>query len=171
MFTNIDNLLNVRRELLPIATTNREKLDAVDAYAEVVAGAASSDAAKMDIDLDPLLMSTVNLDKNNASSSTSSDPSEYIIDIREYDVPYYLRVAIDKDIRVGLWYTVTVDPEGTSVKCIQDRVERPDPVVMAFDIETTKDPLKFPDSSHDQIMMISYMIDGQVRFSSSLYLS
>jgi len=36
-----------------------------------------------------------------------------------------------------------------------------DPVVLAFDIETTKLPLKFPDSSIDQIMMISYMIDGQ----------
>ena len=38
-----------------------------------------------------------------------------------------------------------------------------DPVVLAFDIETTKLPLKFPDSSTDSIMMISYMIDGQVR--------
>lgn len=33
---------------------------------------------------------------------------------------------------------------------------------MAFDIETTKLPLKFPDAETDQIMMISYMIDGQV---------
>ena len=32
---------------------------------------------------------------------------------------------------------------------------------MAFDIETTKAPLKFPDQQNDQIMMISYMIDGQ----------
>ena len=38
-----------------------------------------------------------------------------------------------------------------------------EPVVLAFDIETTKLPLKFPDSSTDSIMMISYMIDGQVR--------
>jgi DNA polymerase epsilon subunit 1 len=34
---------------------------------------------------------------------------------------------------------------------------------MAFDIETTKAPLKFPDNQTDQVMMISYMIDGQVR--------
>lgn len=40
-------------------------------------------------------------------------------------------------------------------------IERPDFIVLAFDIETTKLPLKFPDSSVDQIMMISYMIDGQ----------
>jgi DNA polymerase epsilon subunit 1 len=36
-----------------------------------------------------------------------------------------------------------------------------EPIVLAFDIETTKLPLKFPDSSIDQIIMISYMIDGQ----------
>lgn len=35
-------------------------------------------------------------------------------------------------------------------------------MVLAFDIETTKLPLKFPDTETDQIMMISYMIDGQV---------
>jgi len=32
---------------------------------------------------------------------------------------------------------------------------------LAFDIETTKDPLKFPDSTWDMIMMISYMVDGK----------
>jgi DNA polymerase epsilon subunit 1 len=36
-----------------------------------------------------------------------------------------------------------------------------EPTVLAFDIETTKLPLKFPDAAIDQIMMISYMIDGQ----------
>ena len=40
-------------------------------------------------------------------------------------------------------------------------MQRADPVVMAYDIETTKLPLKFPDAAIDQIMMISYMIDGQ----------
>lgn len=34
-------------------------------------------------------------------------------------------------------------------------------MILAYDIETTKLPLKFPDSSIDQIMMISYMIDGK----------
>ena len=37
-----------------------------------------------------------------------------------------------------------------------------EPIVFAYDIETTKLPLKFPDAASDQIMMISYMIDGQV---------
>ena len=65
----------------------------------------------------------------------------------------------------GHWYTVKVN--GISHIEITERTDllhRPDPVVMAFDIETTKLPLKFPDSSIDSIMMISYMIDGQVRF-------
>ena len=48
-----------------------------------------------------------------------------------------------------------------SLTCIEERLQRADPVVFAFDIETTKLPLKFPDASFDQVMMISYMIDGQ----------
>jgi DNA polymerase epsilon subunit 1 len=40
-------------------------------------------------------------------------------------------------------------------------LSRPDPVVLAYDIETTKLPLKFPNSEIDHIMMISYMVDGQ----------
>jgi len=39
---------------------------------------------------------------------------------------------------------------------------------MAYDIETTKLPLKFPDPSIDCIMMISYMIDAQVWVISNL---
>jgi hypothetical protein len=89
------------------------------------------------------------------------DPREGIIDVREYDVPYYLRVAIDNDIRVGLWYAVTFTAGQPSFKNIPERVKRADPVVMAYDIETTKAPLKFPDQAIDQVMMISYMVDGQ----------
>ncbi|KAK9939857.1 hypothetical protein M0R45_016539 [Rubus argutus] len=33
--------------------------------------------------------------------------------------------------------------------------------ICAFDIETTKLPLKFPDAEYDLIMLISYMVDGQ----------
>lgn len=39
-------------------------------------------------------------------------------------------------------------------------IERPDFRIMAFDIETSKLPLKFPDSKIDNIMMISINIDG-----------
>lgn len=87
-----------------------------------------------------------------------------IIDIREYDIPYYVRLAIDLDIRVGLWYTAKVYSNGSAtITRRPDLVHRPDPVVFAFDIETTKLPLKFPDAAIDSIMMISYMIEGRVK--------
>ncbi|GMT29096.1 hypothetical protein PFISCL1PPCAC_20393 [Pristionchus fissidentatus] len=85
------------------------------------------------------------------------------IDIREHDVPLDCRVSIDEKLFVGKWFTV----------CGMDKNRRPsikdhsrgsydpvDPIVLAFDIECTKLPLKFPDATFDEIMMISYMIDG-----------
>ncbi len=65
------------------------------------------------------------------------------------------------DIRIGKWYTVEAKHGVTNLTCIEERIQRADPVVLAYDIETTKLPLKFPDAVIDQIMMISYMIDGQ----------
>lgn len=62
---------------------------------------------------------------------------------------------------MGLWYSITSVTGTTSLTRLTDRVKRADPIVMAYDIETTKQPLKFPDQQTDQIMMISYMIDGQ----------
>ena len=38
--------------------------------------------------------------ENNRQRNGSADASEYILDIREYDVPYHVRVAIDKS-----WYS------------------------------------------------------------------
>uniref|UniRef100_A0AC34GQD3 DNA polymerase epsilon catalytic subunit n=1 Tax=Panagrolaimus sp. ES5 TaxID=591445 RepID=A0AC34GQD3_9BILA len=89
---------------------------------------------------------------------------EYIIDIREYDLPYHMRVCIDEKIFVGLWYSVCGRNTATqlpSIKRNDDIIDPPEPIVCAFDIETTKLPLKFPDSAIDQVMMISYMIDGR----------
>ena len=88
--------------------------------------------------------------------------AQCIIDLREHDIPYHLRVCIDLHLRVGLWYTVQTGSGTCAMSRITGRDVRPDPVVLAFDIETAKAPLKFPDASVDQIMMISYMIDGQV---------
>lgn len=65
------------------------------------------------------------------------------------------------DIRVGVWYFIEAKNGVTSVVRNEDRLAPADPVVLAFDIETCKSPLKFPDATVDQIMMISYMIDGQ----------
>ena len=99
------------------------------------------------------------------SSSTDQlqDYMEFIMDIREHDVPYHVRVSIDLEIFCGLWYKIKCRG-GSELPIIAQRpdiIERPDPIVLAYDIETTKLPLKFPDAQTDQIMMISYMIDGQ----------
>ncbi|VDC07978.1 unnamed protein product [Peniophora sp. CBMAI 1063] len=155
-FRNVQDLLGVRRELLPLATANAEKRSAVDAYADMVA-ATSSATSYMDVD-QPSSSAAWGAEDTTARDK---DPKECIVDIREYDVPYYLRVAMDNEIRVGLWYGVTFNAGQPSFKQIVERVGRPDPVVVAYDIETTKAPLKFPDSAVDQVMMISYMIDGQ----------
>lgn len=73
-----------------------------------------------------------------------------------------------KDYRVGLWYTVQFQSGCLSITA-SSRVLPAEPVVLAFDIETAKAPLKFPDSSIDPIMMISYMIDGQVHYFLDLF--
>lgn len=153
-FRNVSDLLNVRRDLLPLAQANGAKRDAVDAYAEVVS---ASVGASMDVELEGEWAAL----GASSSKGRDQDPREAIIDIREYDVPYYLRVAIDNDLRVGLWFIVTFNEGHPSFKHNVEHVKRPDPVVMAYDIETTKAPLKFPDQAVDQVMMISYMVDGQ----------
>lgn len=43
----------------------------------------------------------------------------------------------------------------------QDLLQRAEPRICAFDIETTKLPLQFPNAEYDQVFMISYMIDRQ----------
>ena len=65
------------------------------------------------------------------------------------------------DIRIGKWYTVEAKHGIVGLTCLEERLQRADPIVLAFDIETTKLPLKFPDAVIDQVMMISYMIDGE----------
>jgi DNA polymerase epsilon subunit 1 len=81
--------------------------------------------------------------------------------MREFDIPYYVRAMIDLDFRVGLWYNVRMSNAKMRIQPIPAKVKRAEPVVLAFDIETSKLPLKFPDAAFDQIIMISYMIDGQ----------
>lgn len=65
------------------------------------------------------------------------------------------------DVRSGLWYDVTVSGSDVLLQRREDLLQRAEVHVCAFDIETTKLPLKFPDAEYDNVMMISYMIDGQ----------
>jgi DNA polymerase epsilon subunit 1 len=82
--------------------------------------------------------------------------------IREYDVRYHERFAIDTNTRCGLWYDVTTTTQGGStLKKREDLIRWAQPIVCAFDIETTKLPLRFPSAEYDQVFMISYMINGK----------
>nr|XP_019702821.2 DNA polymerase epsilon catalytic subunit A isoform X2 [Elaeis guineensis] len=95
------------------------------------------------------------------SKERPQDYIDCITDLREYDVPYHVRFAIDNDVRCGQWYDVNVSSAGILLEKRADLLQRAEVHVCAFDIETTKLPLKFPDAEYDLIMMISYMIDGQ----------
>ncbi|TVY30834.1 DNA polymerase epsilon catalytic subunit A [Lachnellula hyalina] len=150
-FANVNDLLAARRDIMPIAEKNKKNMNAMDTYAEVASANAGFDLFDDDRDDDRRLNASV------------ADASDFIVDIREWDVPYHVRVMIDMaaDIRTGKWYTVEAKHGVTNMTCIEERLQRADPVVMAYDIETTKLPLKFPDAAIDQVMMISYMIDGQ----------
>lgn len=84
-----------------------------------------------------------------------------ILDIREFDVLYRSRVMIDADIRVSFWYKVTFKEQFIhKLEIIEQMNDRPDFVIMAFDIECSKAPLKFPDAKVDEVMMISYVVNG-----------
>ncbi|KAJ1654851.1 DNA polymerase epsilon catalytic subunit [Dispira simplex] len=138
-FLNVQDLLTVRKTLDQYVRRNKECAQVVNTYTDFLDGPTGQ-----------------------KKTTKTSDPTECMMDIREYDVTYYVRVAIDMNIRVGLWYEVKALPAGQmQIKHRADLVKRAEPVVLAFDIETTKLPLKFPDATIDMIMMISYMIDGQ----------
>ncbi|GJQ08818.1 hypothetical protein GpartN1_g609.t1 [Galdieria partita] len=101
--------------------------------------------------------------KENEENTTGSDGFHSILEIFEYDVSPISRTMISQNIHVGLWYNVRVDSKSNAVlSLLPEIVERPQPIVLAFDIETTKAPLKFPDAkTGDEVMMISWMIDGK----------
>ncbi|XP_052824360.1 DNA polymerase epsilon catalytic subunit A-like [Octopus bimaculoides] len=142
-FLSVEDLIKVKKEINPVVRKNREERKSQDVYTA--------------------MLTTHNADvAPKCISKKLTEQMDNIIDIREHDVPYHVRVSIDLKIFVGHWYTVQGHGSASpDIKLRDDLVDRPDPVVFAYDIETTKLPLKFPDSQTDQIMMISYMIDGQ----------
>ena len=150
-FRTVAHLMDVRKHILPLVERNAERAARPDATAD----------------------------------TATADVQENFVDIREYDVPYYVRVSIDLEVRVGCWYNVIPENGNCKLTLLKDMVEKvrmggvvrcgryrvlthvapslqADPRVFAFDIETTKAPLQFPDVTLDRIYMISYMFDGQV---------
>ena len=43
------------------------------------------------------------------------DVLECLVDMREYDVPYYVRVSIDAGVRVGCWYSVQMAADNVKI--------------------------------------------------------
>ncbi|XP_029426854.1 DNA polymerase epsilon catalytic subunit A isoform X2 [Rhinatrema bivittatum] len=146
-FHTVDDLVKVRKEISPTVRKNKERDHANDTYTAMLSSALAGSSIAGD----------------EGTSKKIADQMDNIMDMREYDVPYHVRLSIDLKIHVAHWYNVRYRGSTYPPEIIRrdDLVERPDPVVLAFDIETTKLPLKFPDPESDQIMMISYMIDGQ----------
>uniref|UniRef100_A0A7I4XU50 DNA polymerase epsilon catalytic subunit n=1 Tax=Haemonchus contortus TaxID=6289 RepID=A0A7I4XU50_HAECO len=140
-FPSLAELTKVKRDLMPLVRKNKIRIKKESQYCSYLArnmGGSNYDMRENDVLND-------------------------ILDIREHDLPYHMRVAIDEKYFVGKWYRVkgissTRKPSIVSHPTLIDPIE---PVVLAFDIETTKLPLKFPDPAMDEIMMISYMVDGK----------
>ncbi|XP_048641832.1 DNA polymerase epsilon catalytic subunit A isoform X2 [Marmota marmota marmota] len=147
-FHTVEDLVKVRKEISPAVKKNREQDRASDAYTAMLSSVLQGGSVITD---------------EEETSKKVADQLDNIVDMREYDVPYHIRLSIDLKIHVAHWYNIRYRGNAFPVDITRrdDLVERPDPVVLAFDIETTKLPLKFPDAETDQIMMISYMIDGQ----------
>ncbi|KAF3780559.1 DNA polymerase epsilon catalytic subunit A [Nymphaea thermarum] len=135
-FDTVQQLIHVKNDLLHVVERNQSKIEAAEAYGSLFTW-------------------------NRHDKQRVHDFLDYIIDLREYDVPYHVRFAIDNDVRCGQWYNVSVTSTGVILEKRADLLQRAEVHVCAFDIETTKLPLKFPDSEYDLIMMISYMMDGQ----------
>ncbi|XP_027422941.1 DNA polymerase epsilon catalytic subunit A isoform X2 [Bos indicus x Bos taurus] len=147
-FNTVEDLVKVRKEISPAVKKNRDQSHTSDAYTTMLSSVLQGGSVIFD---------------EEETSKKIADQLDNIVDMREYDVPYHIRLSIDLKIHVAHWYNVRYRGSAFPVEIARrdDLVERPDPVVLAFDIETTKLPLKFPDAETDQIMMISYMIDGQ----------
>lgn len=143
-FPNMNALSKVRKEIMAAVRKNREREKSNTNYIK--------------------LLSSSLAHSSTAVVTKSAEYLDHIIDVREYDVPFHVRVSIDLKINCGLWYDIRCRPGGLEMPLITPRpdiLDRPEAIVLAYDIETTKLPLKFPDANSDQIMMISYMIDGQ----------
>ncbi|CAH8671442.1 unnamed protein product [Schistosoma rodhaini] len=148
LFYSVDELVRVRKELGVRIRANRELASSGSSYTDILAEHFRNDDYG-------IVTNQLSVKQNR------SDPLDNLFDLRESDVPYLTRVCIDLNIFAGCWYVTTCKPGcPPEFKHHEDTVAWPEPVVLAFDIETTKMPLKFPDPANDQIIMISYMLDG-----------
>ena len=154
VFATVQDLMEVRREVMPMVKKNQTRCEAAEAY-EALHQIEASNAAN-----------TGGRSHHGGAGGSKGkravgDAFDAMIDIREYDVPYHVRFLIDTETRCGWWYNVRASGGEVTLTHRADLLARGEVRVCAFDIETTKMPLKFPDAEFDQVFMISYMLDGQ----------
>ncbi|VEL25577.1 unnamed protein product [Protopolystoma xenopodis] len=151
-FYTVQELLRVRRDLSFRVAKNKELAKLASSYTDLLAEHFSTNSTGPRINISAT-------DDNGKSLGTSASigrnyegPLDALIDLREYDVPYLMRVCIDLNIFAAHWYTVRCLP-GQVIELLLNETTAvwPDPIVLAFDIETTKLPLKFPDATIDQV--------------------
>ena len=157
-FATVQDLMDVRREVLPMVKKNQSRSEAAEAYealhqmeASAVAHAGRAHHG----------VSRGGEQKSTKGKRAIANYADAMMDIREYDVPYHMRFLIDTETRCGWWYQVKAVQGEVTLTHRGDMLARGEVKICAFDIETTKLPLKFPDAEYDQVFMISYMLDGQ----------
>lgn len=105
VFATVQDLMEVRREVLPMVKKNQTKCEAAEAYEalhqmEVMNGADQGGRSH----------------HGGAGGSKGkraiANYADAMIDIREYDVPYHMRWLIDTETRCGWWYNVKVGGNG-----------------------------------------------------------
>jgi len=162
-FATVQDLMDVRREVMPMVKKNQTRCEAAEAYEalhqmEVMNGADQGGGRAHHAGTE------LRGNKGGGKPGGKRAIANYgdaMIDIREYDVPYHMRWLIDTETRCGWWYDVKANAGDVTLTHRPDLLARGEVRVCAFDIETTKLPLKFPDAEFDQVFMISYMLDGQ----------
>jgi len=91
-FRNVQDLMFCRKQVMPIAEHNKKKENQNAAYEAF----------------------------SNGNGKGQGKVSDNIVGLREYDVPYHVRVAIDNEIRVGSWYRVTKGAGVLTVEHLKD---------------------------------------------------
>ena len=62
-----------------------------------------------------------------------------ILNIREFDVAYHIRMMVDHEIRCSNWYDVSLNGQLLKgLTHLPDKLDKADLRIFAFDIETTK---------------------------------
>ena len=167
-FRNVADLMSVRNSLLYVVQQNKKSIERRTAGALVGSASGGQQSGR-------------ELDSYQLKQRRKRDEVlDMLVDIREYDVPYITRVQIDLELRAGCWYDCALIPsfhptaamslqaqQSSTTYTAHSLTPRPEllnpPLLkkLTFDIETTKQKLKFPNAAFDQVMMVSLMIDAR----------